>query len=273
MKILVLDRPVIMGILNVTPDSFSDGGRFLSVEKAVQQAGIMLEQGADIIDIGGESTRPGSERIIASEQKNRVIPVIEAISQILPPGKLISIDTTLSEVAALALSAGASIINDISAGRDDPEIMSLASEYNCPYIIMHMKGTPATMQTDPVYENVLEEILNFLLERAQICMDAGIKSKNIIIDPGIGFGKTMEHNLELMAHLDRFVGTGYPVLLGASRKRFIGSICSSTSPDQLVGATCATTVLGVAAGIKLFRVHDIRENRQAADVAWNILYQ
>jgi len=264
-------RPLIMGILNVTPDSFSDGGMFRQADAAVKHALQMIEEGADIIDVGGESTRPGSNRVSASEQINRVLAVIKALKAELPENALISIDTTLLLVAREALEAGAMIINDISAGRDDPAMFPLAAEKQCPIILMHMQGTPETMQVNPVYEDVVEEIRSFLVERAQAATDAGIKKENIILDPGIGFGKTREHNLELMAGLHRFVATGFPVLLGTSRKRFIGTLCGSAAPDQLTGATCATTALGVAAGVKLFRVHDVRENRQAADVAWTIL--
>jgi len=263
--------PMIMGILNVTPDSFSDGGQYQNADTAVNHALQMVEEGADIIDVGGESTRPGSEHVNASEQKNRVLPVIQALKKKIPEKVLISIDTTLADVASAALDAGASIINDVSAGRDDPGMFKLAAQKQCPCILMHMQGTPETMQVNPVYDDVVEEIRSFLLERSEIAINAGIKKENIILDPGIGFGKTTEHNLELMANLHRFVDTGFPVLLGASRKRFMGALCAGTAAERLIGATCATTTLGVAAGVKLFRVHDVRENRQAADLAWTIL--
>jgi dihydropteroate synthase len=264
-------HPVIMGILNVTPDSFSDGGQYQLIDAAVKHALQMVEEGADIIDIGGESTRPGSQRVDAEEQTKRVLPVIQALKKEIPEKVLISIDTTLIDVADAALDAGASIINDISAGRDDPGIFQLAAQKQCPYILMHMQGAPGNMQDNPVYDDVVEEIRSFLMERAQAAMNAGVKKENIIIDPGIGFGKTKEHNLQLTANLHRFVDTGYTVLLGTSRKRFMGSICAGATPDQLIGATCATTALGIAAGVKIFRVHDVRENRQAADVAWTVL--
>lgn len=260
-----------MGILNVTPDSFSDGGQYQNVDAAIKHALQMVQEGVDIIDVGGESTRPGSQRIKSDEQIKRALPVIQTLKNEIPEKVLISIDTTLAEVACDALDAGASIINDISAGRDDPEIMKLAAKKQCPYILMHMQGEPGNMQNNPVYGDVVEEIRSFLIERAQVATNAGIKKENIIIDPGIGFGKTKEHNLELMVNLRRFVDTGYPVLLGTSRKRFMGSICASATADQLIGATCATTAIGVFAGVKIFRVHDVRENRQAADVAWTIL--
>jgi dihydropteroate synthase len=261
----------MMGILNVTPDSFSDGGKYLNIETAIDHALKMIEEGADIIDIGGESTRPGSERVDAEEQKKRTIDVISELKITLPVHIVISIDTTLSEVAESALNAGASIINDISAGRDDPEIMILAADRRCPYIIMHMQGEPKTMQNNPVYKDVVAEIKDFLMQRVDETQKAGIKKENIVIDPGIGFGKTEEHNLELLNKLDEFVDTGYPVLLGTSRKRFMGSICENASADELIGATCATTALGVSAGVKLFRVHDVKDNRQAADIAWSII--
>jgi dihydropteroate synthase len=265
------ERPIIMGILNVTPDSFSDGGKFQDAERAVSHAMQMIEEGADIIDIGGESTRPGSKRIDANEQKKRVLHIIAAIKNNIPSNVSISIDTTLAEVAAAALDAGADIVNDISAGRDDPLMLSLIADRHCQYIMMHMQGTPGNMQDNPQYENCVDEIYKFLLERTNTATAAGIEQNTIIIDPGIGFGRTSDHNLELMAGLDRFVDSGYPVLLGTSRKRFMGTLCEITSSEQLVGATCATTVLGVIAGIKIFRVHDVRENRQAADMAWQIL--
>ncbi len=199
--------------------------------------------------------------------------MIDGLNRELPSQVVISIDTTLSEVAEAALNAGAGIINDISAGRDDPDIMKLAAKQKCPYIIMHMQGTPETMQDNPEYDDVVEEIRSFLLQRSEEAQGHGIENKNIIIDPGIGFGKTKEHNLELMANLQRFVDTGYPVLLGSSRKRFMDSICKDASPDKLTGATCATTVMGINAGVKLFRVHDVQPNRQAADIAWTIKHQ
>ena len=260
-----------MGVLNVTPDSFSDGGNFHDPEDALMHALNMVNEGADIIDIGGESTRPGSDRIGAEEQKQRVLPVISALRKQLSENTIISIDTTQAEVAEEAIEAGAGMINDISAGRDDPDLISVAAKYHCPYVIMHMQGSPKTMQVNPTYKNVVLEIRDFLLERVESAQASGVRRENIIIDPGIGFGKTKEHNLELMANLHRFVDTGYPVLLGTSRKRFMGSLCAGVAPELLIGATCATTALGVAAGVKLFRVHDVRENRQAADVAWRIL--
>lgn len=263
-------KPLIMGILNATPDSFSDGGRYTETESAVQQAVRMAEEGADIIDIGGESTRPGAKRITADEQKQRIIDIVSEVRKAIEPSVTISIDTTLSDVAAAAIEAGAGMINDISAGRDDPSMLSLVAEKGCPYIMMHMQGSPETMQDNPEYGNVVMEIRDFLLERIEKSIQAGIHTDQIIIDPGIGFGKTRDHNLQLIANLKTFVDTGYPVLLGTSRKRFMGAICEGATAEELIGATCATTTIGVLSGVRIFRVHDVKENRQAADVAWHI---
>jgi dihydropteroate synthase len=263
--------PLIMGILNVTPDSFSDGGNYTEVYAAINQGKRMIDEGADIIDIGGESTRPGSERVSVEDQIDRVVHIIKAISETIPEHVRISIDTTRSKVAEAALDAGAHIVNDVSGGNDDPEIIKLCADKSCPYIIMHMQGSPETMQNDPSYNDVVADIKSFLETRVNDCIKAGIKQNNIVIDPGIGFGKTREHNLTILNNLKAFVDTGYSVLLGTSRKRFMGSICTVNSPDELIGATTATTALGVQAGVNIFRVHDVKENRQAADVAWAIL--
>ena len=263
-------RPLIMGILNVTEDSFSDGGRYNNTGSAVDHALVMVYEGADIIDVGGESTRPGAASIAPDLQIDKVVPVITRIKS-RSDDITISIDTTSAKVAAAALDAGAAIINDVSAGRDDDDMLQLAADRQVPIILMHMQGTPATMQDDPRYEDVVEEVRSFLLQRANQARAAGIDKGNIIIDPGIGFGKTKKHNLELLARLDRFTDTGYLVMLGASRKRFMGSICTIESYSELVGATCTTTTLGILAGVRLFRVHDVKENRQAADVAYAVI--
>ena len=265
-----IDKPLIMGILNVTPDSFSDGGKYSDVDAAVRQVRRMLDEGADIIDIGGESTRPGAEPVAADEQIRRVVPVVEAIRRQVSADIPISIDTTLSAVAKAALAAGADIINDISAGRDDEAILALAAETDAPIILMHSQGTPKTMQDNPYYDDVVQEVLAALQQQIDAALKAGIKRERIAIDPGIGFGKRKQDNIDLLAHLDAFVATGYPVLLGTSRKRFMGTICDVSEPSELVTATAVTTALGIMAGVQIFRVHDIRENRQAADVAWAI---
>jgi len=261
-----------MGILNLTPDSFSDGGSY-DTSSAVARGLAMVEEGADIIDIGGESTRPGAARVTADEQLKRVLETIAGLRERLPPAFPISIDTTLGEVARRAIEQGASMINDVSAGRDDPEILSLAASTGVPLVLMHMQGTPETMQHAPVYGDVVSEVKSFLETRIEAAMQAGVKAKALLLDPGIGFGKRKTHNLQLLANLRQLGELGFPLLLGVSRKGFMGSICKVTQPAQLMPATCACTALGVQAGVKVFRVHDVWQNRQAADVAWAIRQQ
>jgi dihydropteroate synthase len=273
MFILENKPPLIMGILNVTPDSFSDGGDFNATDAAVRHALEMVDAGADIIDIGGESTRPGAQRITADEQVSRVIPVLESLKDKLPAHVGISIDTTLARVANAALQAGAVMINDISAGEEDPELFALAAATGIPIILMHKQGMPESMQENPSYTDVVMEIRNYLLQRAGLAVAAGIEKSSIILDPGIGFGKTQRHNLQILANLPVLTGLGYPLLLGASRKTTLASICKVNSNKDLVGATCTTTAAGVFAGVSIFRVHDVKENRQAADVAYAIKQQ
>ena len=263
-------KPLIMGILNITPDSFSDGGRFNNVTSALIQVEKMLSDGADIIDIGGESTRPYSISVSSGEQVHRVMPIIKAIRTQLSTTVLISIDTRLSTVAKLALAEGANIINDISAGLNDPKILEVAADYNCPIILMHIKGTPQTMQDNPDYDNVVSEVLASLHVSAEHAKQAGIRQDKIILDPGIGFGKTNEHNLKLLGHLKKFVEIGYPILLGTSRKKFLNAITATEKPEDLALATSVTTALAVMADVKILRVHDVKENRQALDIAWAI---
>lgn len=259
-------RRLVMGILNITPDSFSDGGLYLNEVEAVRQGQKMADDGADIIDIGGESTQPGALPVSSEEQIRRIVPVVRQLSVRLGVEGIISVDTTQSVVAEAALGAGARIVNDVSAGRADPKMFSLVSEYQAGIVLMHMQGTPLTMQDNPAYVDVVEEVAGFLEERAAKAIEAGITRDRIIIDPGIGFGKTKIDNLRLLASLDRFVRIGFPVLLGASRKRFMGAICNESRPSDLLGATIATTTLGVMKGVGIFRVHDVRANRQAIDV-------
>lgn len=263
--------PQIMGILNVTPDSFSDGGHFADLESALVHAMQMIDQGANIIDIGGESTRPGSEPVSEQEQMRRVLGVIRELRRRIPANVPISIDTTSSTVAEAALDAGADWINDTSAGLDSRGMLPLAAERGVPIVLMHRQGMPASMQDNPDYQDVVAEVRAFLLERANAAVEAGVLENRLLIDPGIGFGKFKEHNLALLAGLTDLAGLGIPLLLGTSRKRFMGSICGETHPERLAPATCATTALGVMAGVRVFRVHDVTENRQAADVAWAIL--
>jgi len=263
------NRPGIMGILNVTPDSFSDGGLHDVPARAASHAFEMMADGADIIDIGGESTRPGALPVADDEQIRRVVPVIRAIRTV-EDGVSISIDTQSSRVAEAALNAGADLINDISAGLGDVRMLPFAASVAKPIILMHMQGTPQTMQDKPQYDNVVQEVLDALQRRIDAALAAGVKAEHIAIDPGIGFGKRRQDNIDLLAHLHRFVDLGFPVLLGTSRKRFMGAICQVTEPKELVTATAVTTALGVMAGVTMFRVHDVKANRQAADVAWAI---
>ena len=263
-----LKKPLIIGILNVTPDSFSDGGKFNHLENALEHAQSMLLDGATIIDIGGESTRPNSDSVSSDEQIERVLPIIKAIRQ--HSDVLISIDTTSSLVAEAALNAGANIINDVSAGKNDPKMFTLAAQKNVPIVLMHAQGTPKTMQENPYYENVVQDVISALMQRANEAIKAGVRKENIVLDIGIGFGKRKQDNLDLLAHLADFVALGFPVLLGTSRKRFMGMICDVSEPAELVTATAVTTALGVMAGVQLFRVHDVKENKQALDVAWAI---
>lgn len=248
--------PLIMGILNVTPDSFSDGGEFLGAERAVEHGLQMASDGAAIIDIGGESTRPGSEPVPTCEQIERVVPVIEALRE--RTDVPISIDTKDAEVGKAALDAGASIINDITALSEDRMAQS-AAERDVPVILMHMLGTPETMQVEPKYDDVVRDVLAYLLERAKRAEQFGIRRENILIDPGIGFGKTLQHNLALLRNIDKFVESGYRVLVGTSRKSFIGKITGQEDPAKRIFGTAATVALCAAAGVSIIRVHDVAE--------------
>lgn len=273
------DPPQVMGILNVTPDSFSDGGRYAGIDAAVAHGLRMAREGAAVIDVGGESTRPGAQRVPPSEQQRRVVGVIRALRSALDAGGFervaVSIDTTRASVAEAALDAGASVLNDVSAGVEDAGMFALAAGRGVPIVLMHMQGSPGTMQDAPVYGDVVGEVEAFLVERARAAESAGVARERIAIDPGIGFGKTLAHNLSLLASLGRLVATGYPVLLGASRKRFIEAAQAAagvtTSGGQAgadrLGGTVATTVLGCRAGVRVFRVHDVFENRQALNIA------
>ena len=259
-----------MGILNVTPDSFSDGGQYGTPELALNHVLKMIKEGANMIDIGGESTRPGADVVSEEEQIKRVVPVIECLRENIDENILLSIDTTNSTVAKAALEAGANWINDVSAGEDSSEMLALAASKQVPIILMHRQGISATMQNNPSYKNVVDDVKNYLQQRADVALSVGIKPSNIILDPGIGFGKTFEHNLALMSQLASITTLGYQVLLGTSRKRFLSEICQQESSSKLAVATSATSTLGVMAGVNIFRVHDVVENRQAVDVAWRI---
>ena len=255
---------LIMGILNVTPDSFSDGGQFLKVENAFTHSVKMIEEGADIIDIGGESTKPFADPVSTDEELSRVIPVIEKIRS--EYDILISIDTTKSKVAEEAITAGANIINDVSAMEIDENMLQIAKNYNSPIVMMHMKGIPKNMQNNPTYDHLITEIKDYLSSRVKCAINAGIDKKNIIIDPGIGFGKSVEHNFEIINNLDSFVDLGFPVLLGASRKSFIGLTLNVEEKDRLEGSIAAN-VIGLQKGAKIFRVHDVLAAKKSLIIA------
>ena len=255
---------LVMGILNVTPDSFSDGGQFLKVENAFTHSVKMIEEGADIIDIGGESTKPFADSVSTDEELSRVIPVIEKIRS--EYDILISIDTTKSKVAEEAITAGANIINDVSAMEIDENMLQVAKNYNSPIVMMHMKGIPKNMQNNPTYDHLITEIKDYLSSRGKCAINAGIDKKNIIIDPGIGFGKSVEHNFEIINNLDSFVDLGFPVLLGASRKSFIGLTLNVEEKDRLEGSIAAN-VIGLQKGAKIFRVHDVLAAKKSLIIA------
>ena len=260
--------PVLMGVLNVTPDSFSDGGEFFGVEPGVVQAEKMFDEGAQVIDVGGESTRPGSDPVSPEEELRRVLPVIQGILSACPDS-IVSIDTYRFSIAEAALDAGARAVNDVTA-LGDPRMAGLMAERGCPIILMHMLGEPKSMQQHPHYEDVVREVRDFLAERAQQAIRAGVELENIILDPGIGFGKTPEHNLKLLKRLDSLVELGFPVLVGVSRKSFLGKITSSEDPKSRLFGTVAANVLAYERGASLFRVHDVRANKEALAVAATI---
>jgi len=258
----------IMGVLNVTPDSFSDGGKFFKVEDAVNQGMKMAEEGADIIDVGGESTRPGSDPVLIQEELCRVIPVIRSLFK--NTDVPVSIDTYKAEVAEQALDAGAQMINDISALRFDPEMKKVASEYKVPINLMHIKGTPKNMQKNPWYEDVISEITEYLNESIKIAKDAGIDPEKIIIDPGIGFGKRLEDNLNVLKNLKKLSILGCPILIGCSRKSFIGKILDLPVEERLEGSLAALAV-AVMNGANIVRVHDVKESRRATSLVDAVL--
>lgn len=258
-------RTYVMGILNVTPDSFSDGGRFFNNESAVRQALRMQEEGADIIDIGGESTRPGAEKITVKEEIKRVVPVIEALAKELSVP--ISVDTYKSAVAEAAVLAGASMINDISGLRFDKKMPGVVAKNEVPVVIMHIKGTPKDMQQNPGYTSLVPEIMDYLHESVEIARGAGIRDNMIIIDPGIGFGKTVGHNLEIIHRLREFEGFEKPILLGPSRKAFIGKTLGGLPVTERLEGTAAAAAIGIFNGANMVRVHDVKEMVRIAKVA------
>ncbi|AMV71595.1 dihydropteroate synthase [Desulfuromonas carbonis] len=262
-------RPLIMGILNLTPDSFSDGGRYLGREAALQQARQMVAEGADLIDIGGESTRPGAPAVTAEEEIERVLPVLEALARDCPLP--LSVDTSKSQVARAALAAGAEFINDISGFNFDPEMAATVAAAGAGAFLMHTRGRPQTMQQDTVYGDLAGEVLAGLAASLQQARAAGIDEERLAVDPGIGFAKDVAGNLEVLRRLPEFLSLGRPLLLGTSRKAFIGRILDQPDPGRRLYGTLATVALGVAGGARIFRVHDVGPAREAALTAWAVV--
>ena len=261
------ERVVLVGILNVTPDSFSDGGLYLDPDRAARRALEMADEGADVVDVGGESTRPGSLPVAAGEELGRVVPVIEAVRRRsdIP----ISIDTTKAEVARAAVEAGADMLNDISGLTRDPEMLNVLRHNKLPVIIMHSKGEPAAMQDDPRYDDLIGEISDFLRAGAEAALAAGAPPGGVVVDPGIGFGKTAEHNLTILKRLPELAALGYPLLVGPSRKSFIGAALG-LEVDQRLESTLAAAAIAVANGASLVRLHDVKQGRRAVDLAAKI---
>jgi dihydropteroate synthase len=260
--------PVIMGVVNVTPDSFSDGGLFLGADAAVEHGRQLASEGAAILDVGGESTRPGAESVAQDEEARRVLPVVERLAA--HPGAAdvrISIDTTKAAVARAALGAGATIVNDVSAFRFDPELAGLVAESGADCCLMHMLGEPRTMQQDPRYDDVVSDVKAFLEERLAFATGEGIAEERVWLDPGIGFGKTVEHNLELLRRLDEIVAIGRPVVIGTSRKSFLGKLAGGRDAGERLPGTIATNVIALERGATVFRVHDVAQNADALAVA------
>ena len=266
-KPLNLDKPVVMGVLNVTPDSFSDGGRYQLLEQAILQTQKMLEEGAAIIDIGGESTRPNASTVSVDEELDRVIPVIEAIQQRFDT--IISIDTSKPEIMTAAVNAGAGMINDVMALRNDGAIQAAAAA-QVPVCLMHMQGEPRSMQHAPVYDDVVKDIISFFETRIHACQDAGISIENLLIDPGFGFGKTLQHNLCLMRHLDAFLAFHLPLLVGVSRKSMLGAILNK-DVDQRLAGSIALQSLALFQGASIIRAHDVAEAVDACKVCYAVL--
>jgi dihydropteroate synthase len=260
----------LMGVVNVTPDSFSDGGLFLDPEAAIAHGRHLAAQGADLLDVGGESTRPGAQAVRVAEERERIEPVVQRLAGEGGPRIPVSIDTSKSPVAAAALDAGAEIVNDVSALRADPELAALCADRDCAVVLMHMLGTPRTMQDNPKYDDVVDDVRSFLAKRVEAAMAAGIDEERIWVDPGIGFGKTLDHNLELLRRLGELRDLGRPIVVGTSRKSFIGKL-TGRDVDERLGGTIASNVLAAIAGADVVRGHDVLELRQAIDVAETIL--
>ncbi len=270
---MTVPEPVLMGVVNVTPDSFSDAGRHLDHGAAVEHGRRLVADGATIVDVGGESTRPGAEPVSVEEELERTIPVVERLAagrDTGPAGLRVSIDTTKADVAAAALSAGARIVNDVSALRFAPEIAGLVAGAGATCVLMHMRGDPQTMQDDPRYDDVVSEVKRHLEERLAFAVGEGVPEEHVWLDPGIGFGKTVDHNLELLSRLDELVAIGRPLVIGTSRKSLLGRLTGRRADSRLPG-TIATNVLALAAGAHVFRVHDVAEVADALTVARAVL--
>lgn len=261
---LSLDKPRLFGVINVTPDSFSDGGEALALSEALKRGRAMLDDGADILDVGGESTRPGAEPVSAEEERARVVPVVKGLSEM---GALVSIDTRRAEVMAAAIDAGAGVVNDVTALTGDQDSLGLVADRGVAVVLMHMQGEPGSMQENPQYENAAEDVFGTLKARFEACEEAGIRRHRIAVDPGIGFGKTVDHNLEILNRLDIYRGLGLPVLLGVSRKSFIAKLSRGEAPKDRVPGSLAAVLAAWAQGVRMFRVHDVAETRQALAVA------
>ncbi len=260
---IAFDRTRLMGIVNVTPDSFSDGGDFLEADLAATQARRLVEEGAEIVDIGGESTRPGSLEVPLEQERQRILPVLDRLEDLKAA---ISIDTRKAAMMREAVEVGADFVNDVSALTHDGQSLGVVAALGCPVILMHSRGDPRTMQDDPYYDDVLLEVYDYLQSRIEAAVAAGIKRELIVIDPGIGFGKSLDHNLALLAGLSLFHGLGVPILLGASRKRIIGSLSGKRDPKERVPGSIAVALVGAHQGVQILRVHDVEATRQALDV-------
>lgn len=265
---IALESPLIMGILNVTPDSFSDGGQFQQLEAAQKQAEQMLASGADIIDVGGESTRPGANPVSLQQELDRVLPVIELLKKEL--GAVVSVDTYKPEVMQAAIALGVDMVNDVNALQAEGAL-ELVVKHQVPVCLMHKQGTPAQMQQSPQYESVVDEVIAFLQQRAEVCEQAGLGKSKIILDPGFGFGKTIVHNIELFEELDQLIMLKYPVLVGVSRKSMIGQLMGNVPPEERMLGSVTAAVIAALKGAQLLRVHDVKETRQALDVALTLV--
>lgn len=266
---LKLDQPLIMGVVNVTPDSFSDGGLHASTKDSLTHARKLADEGADILDIGGESTRPGSDPVDVHDEAARVLPVIECLKDC---GSLVSVDTRKSQIMQRSADVGAHILNDVSALSHDPDSLKVAATSGLPVVLMHAQGDPKTMQDDPAYEDIVVDVFDYLADRISACEEAGIDRSRLVADPGIGFGKTLAHNLALLQGLSLFHGLGVALLLGVSRKRFIGTLSGEQDPRARMPGSIAAALAGIAQGVQIVRVHDVAETRQALTI-WSAVHK